>query len=50
MFGSPIDDYIDWDDVDERGRLTEENFWQAVADMYDGEPSMFSDQDPFDFI
>ncbi len=50
MFGSPVDDYIDWDAVDDRGRLTEENFWQAVADMHDGEVNEFSDRDPFEFI
>jgi len=50
MFGSPVDDYIDWDDVDDRGRLTEENFWQAVADMHDGEVNEFSDRDPMEFI
>lgn len=38
-------DHVDWEAVNRRGRLTEEDFWQAIADSHGLDYSEIADGD-----
>ena len=42
--------YVDWDKVDEKGRLDEDDFWEAVAEDLDLDYNEVADRDPLEFL
>jgi hypothetical protein len=42
--------HVDWDEVEEKGGLDEETFWDAVAEDLDLDYSEVADRDPLEFM